>query len=401
MPEVRGNFKSFPAAVDYFRRKVNIPTARWDDLQQTDHANGFMVAGVTKAAVLDDIRQAVDAAIADGETLEDFRARFRDTIRRFGWPGGKGGDDETGFNWRTSVIYHTNLRTAYMAGRWESLKAFPYLKYQHNTVTNPRHDHLAWDGKVVATNDPWWETHYPPNGWGCRCSVTGISAARMKVMGKTGPDAPPAPSNGDPAPEWSYNVGESARSMGGAEGLGRKIMDLPADWRKAVLDDAAARNVSWFQPDWDTVLDAALQVRSSGRASPAGWVADDVLQELAKPVERRTTTHAGITPQSALIAVTDRQISHALRDAADADRSLLADGLRTLPSWVSNPPAAWRQLSPSNLAVGYELEDGRFFVAYVRMESFPSRTPEKVLANWLVTAEIRTAEQLRDYARLK
>lgn len=400
MPELRGNFKSFPAAVEYFRRKVNIPTARWNDLQQTDHANGFMVAGVTKVAVLDDIRQAVDAALDKGETLEDFRGRFRDTIRRFGWPGGKGGDDEAGFNWRTSVIYNANLRTAYQAGRWESLETFPLLRYKHNSTVHVRAHHKAWDGIILPTNDPWWDTHYTPNGFGCNCTVFGVSHAKMKAMGWSVSERPAAV-EGDPPAEWAYHVGKSARSLGGAEGFGRKVMDLPPDWRKVVLDDAAARNVSWFKPDWDTVLDAALQVRSSGRASPAGWIADDVLQELAKPVERRASTHAGITPQSALIAVTDRQLSHALRDAADADRSLLAEGLRTLPSWVSNPPAAWRQLSPSNLAVGYELEDGRFFVAYVRMESFPSRTPEKVLANWLVTAEIRTAEQLRDYARLK
>lgn len=207
MPELRGAFGSFPAAERYFRDKVNLPTHRWDDLQRGQHARAFVVAGATRDSLLSDLREAVDAAISKGETLEDFRKRFRDIVQRNGWHGWTGEGTQAGFNWRTSVIYHTNLRTAYMAGRWETLKTFPYLKYQHNTVLHPREEHKVWDGKILATDDPWWKIHYPPNGWGCRCSVTGVSAARLKAMGKASPDATPPPDKGDPPPEWSYNVG--------------------------------------------------------------------------------------------------------------------------------------------------------------------------------------------------
>lgn len=209
MAELRGTFKSMPEAERYFRDKINLPTQRWDDLKQGQHARAFVVAGATRDALLTDLRGAVDAAISKGETLEDFRARFRDIVARAGWTGWTGEGSAAGEAWRTSVIYHTNLRTAYMAGRWETLKDFPYLKYHHHSVANPREQHQAWNGLIIATGDPWWSTHYPPNGWGCRCSVTGISAARLRAEGRR-PDAPPAVQSGDPPAEWSYNVGEAS-----------------------------------------------------------------------------------------------------------------------------------------------------------------------------------------------
>lgn len=211
MPEVRGSFRSFDAAERFFRQKINLPTERWDDLWQGEHTRAFMAAGVTRDAVLAELRGAVDAAISQGETLADFQARFLDIVARHGWIGGAGDESDARRAWRARVIYHTNLRTAYMAGRWETLKAFPFLKYQHNTVddpprSTPREQHEAWDDLILRTDDPWWDTNYPPNGWGCNCTVTGVSEARLRAEGRRVDSAPPT-IDGDPPPEWAYHVG--------------------------------------------------------------------------------------------------------------------------------------------------------------------------------------------------
>ncbi|WP_053215944.1 phage minor head protein [Xanthomonas phaseoli] len=211
MAEISGSFRAFPEARDYFQRKLNLPTWRWDELWQAQHAKAFTVAGATKDALLEDLRQAVAAAINDGETIADFRARFSEIVARNGWVGWTGSETAARTAWRTSIIYHTNLRTSYQAGRWETLKGFPYLKYVHNTVSNPREQHKRWDGLIIATDSSWWQTHYPPNGWGCRCTATGVSAARLRALGKAQPDAAPADTPGDPPPEWAYNVGQAAQ----------------------------------------------------------------------------------------------------------------------------------------------------------------------------------------------
>ena len=46
-------------------------------------------------------------------------------------------------------------------------------------------------GLVLHADDPWWQTHYAPNGWGCQCYVEALSARDLKRLGKTGPDTAP------------------------------------------------------------------------------------------------------------------------------------------------------------------------------------------------------------------
>lgn len=204
---VRGSFRSFKAAEDFFQDKLNVPTTRWDQLWQGQHARAFVVAGATKDALLVDLRGAVDAAISQGETLADFRKRFDEIVGRHGWTGWKGEDSAAGRAWRTRLIYNQNLRSAYNAGRWETLRTFPYLRYNHHTLNNPREQHEAWDGLIVRTDSAWVREHYPPNGFGCACDMTGISEARMRRGDLTLSD-PPA-GTGDVPEAFAYNVGEA------------------------------------------------------------------------------------------------------------------------------------------------------------------------------------------------
>ena len=232
--------KPFAEAVDFFRGKVNMPTARWDDLWKDQHARAFMIAGATKADLLADFRAAVDKAISEGTTLETFRKDFDRIVAKHGWSynGGR--------NWRSSVIYRTNIRTAYSAGRWQQmtdpdlLKLRPYLLYRHGDSAQPRPMHLSWDGTVLPADHPWWDTHYTPNGWGCQCKVFSVGQRDLDRMGLDGPTAAPPieidPKTGAPFgidKGWDYNVGKAAEKGWAplmqkfetlAPDLGRKLM---------------------------------------------------------------------------------------------------------------------------------------------------------------------------------
>lgn len=224
----------FTEAVEFFLRKLNIPTAAWDDLWEDEHALGFMIAGVMQAELLAEFREAVDGAIASGTTLENFRKEFDRLVEEYGW------EYNGGRNWRSRIIYETNIRTAYQAGRWEQLtdpdvlKLYPYLEYRHGDSINPREEHLAWDGLILPADDPWWSTHYPPNGWGCKCKVFSAGKRDLKRAEKAKPDKAPTAVN-DPTgidDGWGYNVGMAAAKA--KELLVKAIDDLPDDLGRLV-----------------------------------------------------------------------------------------------------------------------------------------------------------------------
>lgn len=175
--------KPFAEQIAFFRGKLGslIPTERWDDLWQAEHDRSFMVAGAAKADLLADLYGAVEQSISEGKGIQWFRASFDEIVARYGW-------SYTGErNWRTRVIYQTNISTSYAAGRLTQLQAgrFPYWLYKHSdSVMHPRPLHVSWSGMVLPADDPWWKTHYPPNGWGCKCRVVGVrNAAGAKRLG--------------------------------------------------------------------------------------------------------------------------------------------------------------------------------------------------------------------------
>jgi len=181
----------FKEQIAFFRAKRNVLTERWTDLWQEQHDFGFMVAGANRIDLLVDLRAAIDRAIADGTGLPAFRRDFDKIVAKYGWQytGGR--------NWRTRVIYETNLRTSYAAGRYVQLqklkRVMPYWRYRHSdAVMHPRPLHLSWNNLVLLADDPWWTTHFCPNGWGCQCTIEALDARGLKRMGKSGPDqAPP------------------------------------------------------------------------------------------------------------------------------------------------------------------------------------------------------------------
>lgn len=192
---------SFAEAIAFFGGKLNIPTERWADVWRQGHDVGFMVAGAAKAQLLEDLRDAVEKIIAEGTTLQQFRKDFDALVARHGWSykGSRG--------WRTRVIFDTNLRQAYHAGREAQMaepelrRRRPYGLYRHGDSTTPRPLHLSWDGLVLPLDDLWWESHTPMNGWGCKCKKFMISEREAQRRGLEVGGAPD-----DGTYEWTDKV---------------------------------------------------------------------------------------------------------------------------------------------------------------------------------------------------
>lgn len=187
----------FDEAIAYLRDKADVSTDHWTDVWRQAHARSFMVAGAAGDALVGDLHKAVRRGLEEGTTLSTFRADFDAIVAKHGWTGWTGEGSAKGRAWRTRIIYETNLSMAYAAGRYaqmtepETLAAFPFWQYVHSGSQNPRHQHLAWNGLTLRADDPFWQTHYPPNGWGCGCRVRPVSARGLARMGKRGPDTAP------------------------------------------------------------------------------------------------------------------------------------------------------------------------------------------------------------------
>ena len=171
----------FKEAIDFFQSKARVPTAHYTDLMGAAHSKAFMVAGAMQDELLAGFQEAIGRALKDGTTLEAFRKDFDKLVAAHGWSY----NGERG--WRTATIYNTNVRTSLMAGKWqqaqESKRMRPYGRYTHTPKRHPRLEHQAWDGKIVPLDDPWWDFRWPPNGWGCGCSVQTVSERELARNG--------------------------------------------------------------------------------------------------------------------------------------------------------------------------------------------------------------------------
>lgn len=329
----------FAEQIEFFRQKHPELTAAWTDIYAAEHDHAFMVAGAAKADLLADFRAAVDKAIAEGTTLQAFRRDFDTIVEKHGWSynGGR--------NWRTRVIYETNLRQSYHAGREAQMadpelqKRRPYGLYRHGGSEDPRPEHLAWDGLVLPLDDPWWDTHTPQNGWGCKCKKRMISAADAERMGLSVADAAPAidweektvgirgpsprtvkvPKGIDPGFEYRPGKSRAAEIMA-------KTRTWPVDMAATFADGLTGSGREAVARDFGRWIDDTLAAgRAAGRGITVGAIGAEELAWLRR--------EKGVTPLRADITLDDRLVvgKKAIRHEAAGD-ALTAEEWRTLPT---------------------------------------------------------------------
>lgn len=236
----------FNEAIDNLKSKLPEGTLAWDSLAGPVHGKVFAVAGATSTDLVRDIQQAVVDAKANGSTITDFRKDWDTIVQRHGWTyNGKRG-------WRTRVVFDANMRSATMAGRWAQLQANadrrPFLQYRTAGDARVRPQHRQWNGRIYPISDAFWTTHYPPNGWGCRCTVRAYGQAEMEAKGlqvsqpfqvktravldRDGALVDQVPVGIDAG--WDHNVGQSWLTP--ELSLGRKLASLPRELQGQLVD---------------------------------------------------------------------------------------------------------------------------------------------------------------------
>lgn len=226
-------------AVRHFRAKGYHVGFDWRDTAAAQHLKSFTVAKAMRLDVLEGIRTEVDRAIADGTTLREFKANLEPFLRSKGWWGrqqlldpvtGQLRTVQLGSPRRLEIIFDTNLRTSYAHGEWQRIQRVkdrrPWLRYVAVRDARTRPQHLRWHGIVLPVDHPFWRTHFPPNGWFCRCSIQQLSDADLEEMGIRPTENLPAGWD-DTRPWTNHRTGQVQRVPRGIDpGFGHNVGQL-------------------------------------------------------------------------------------------------------------------------------------------------------------------------------
>ncbi|MEI8607827.1 phage minor head protein [Enterovibrio sp. Hal110] len=213
------------------------------DVWKDEHNAAFTVAKMMQLDMLDDVKEALTTALEEGQTFKQFAESLKPHLIQKGWWGEQLARDpldgeikvvKLGSDARLKNIYRTNMRTARAAGQWERIErtkaTHPFLLYELGPSREHRKDHQAWAGIILPADHPWWQTHMPPNGWGCKCRVRQLSqreADRLIASGQYSTHAPAleerdwlnkrtgeverVPKGIDPG--WNYNPGSRQNEL--------------------------------------------------------------------------------------------------------------------------------------------------------------------------------------------
>lgn len=187
------------AALEFLRSKKLLPGFSHYDVWLYQHAVSFTVAKMMDADLLAETRAAIESAIANGTAFADFKQRLKPYLMSRGWWGEQVVFDpvdgvqklvQLGSTRRLKVIFQTNMATAFAAGQWARIqsnkRALPYLRYNKSAAGQPRDSHRRYYGLVLPVDHPVWRQIFPPNGYGCQCSVSQLTRRQAEREGISG-----------------------------------------------------------------------------------------------------------------------------------------------------------------------------------------------------------------------
>ena len=166
-------------AQQFWADKVKLGSGEFSRLSKEAKLKAFAVAGIAKGDELDTVYRALQKAIDQGTTLEEFKKDCAAIFERRGWRGKRA--------WRIDNIFRTNIQTAYNVGQYKQLMedkaVFAVWQYSAINDSRTRPTHLAMDGRAWPANHPMWDVWFPPNGYRCRCSVIGLTSRQAAARG--------------------------------------------------------------------------------------------------------------------------------------------------------------------------------------------------------------------------
>lgn len=155
----------FTEAIDWFRKRVPMTDAAFQQLTDFEQQFAFRVANLNQARLVGDVFSGIDSAIANGDSFTTFKKKIGPTLQR-AWGVASSPQVETTFR--------NNVLGAYNAGRQvimddeEVREQNPKIRF--DGIDDSRITDICEqrDGIVLPANDPFWKTNTPPLHHNCR-----------------------------------------------------------------------------------------------------------------------------------------------------------------------------------------------------------------------------------------
>jgi len=165
---VERSFDLPPAdAIDYFEKKKIVRKKVFDQLSKEAKQGAFSVSRVYKDDVLAGFKDEIDSALREGRTQQETIKRFKSIL--------DGAEHEQLGEFHLETVLRANMGMAYGVGRRSAMEdvtdAFPFWQYRGVGDDRERERHWALEGITLPANHPFWEAHYPPWEFNCRCSA--------------------------------------------------------------------------------------------------------------------------------------------------------------------------------------------------------------------------------------
>ena len=186
-------FEEPTAVYEYLKSKKPEIHFDYDEIMHDAHKKAFTVTKMMNLDLLKDTQASLTKAFKEGVGFDEWKKSVKPMLAKKGWLGNiKVKDPKTGEekeiyvgNRRLRTIFNTNMRTAYAKARYESQMQSlgEYFRYTAVLDGRTREAHRKLHGKTLPKTDKFWDTNYPPNGWGCRCKVQVLTEAECVARG--------------------------------------------------------------------------------------------------------------------------------------------------------------------------------------------------------------------------
>ena len=318
-------FEEPTAVYEYLKSKKPEAHFDYDEIVHDAHKKAFTVAKMMNLDLLKDMQASLAKAFKEGVGFDEWKKNVKPMLAKKGWLGNiKVKDPKTGEekeiyvgNRRLRTIFNTNMRTAYAKARYESQMQSlgEYFRYTAVLDSRTREAHRKLHGKTLPKTDKFWDTNYPPKGWGCRCKVQVLTEAECIARGivplADGSFLPQAAEK-----DFAYNPGKVDKTDKILKDKQDKVLD-------AVMSSLAKKNLKQTLENFEHERDIYVWQKSLDdmvNAVIGGKIIKDKIYQVAQVGELKQSIKKNlkiidVEPKASSIAVYQNTISHITRDS--------------------------------------------------------------------------------------